>query len=517
MLSKVLVANRGEIALRILRTIREMGIASVAVYSDADASAPYLALADERIRIGPPPAEESYLRIDTVIEAAKSAAAEALHPGYGFLAENPELARRCEEEGIIFIGPTAKTLAAVGDKVRARRTMRSAGIPISEGSEGVLPDETSALEVAEAIGYPIILKAAGGGGGIGMAVVERPDDLPRAYRLAASTSASAFGNPDVLMERYHREARHIEVQILADAHGHTLHMGERECSIQRRYQKLVEEAPSPAVDEETRERIGRVAIDAAEAVDYTNAGTVEFLLADGEFLFNEVNARLQVEHPVTEMVTGVDLVREQLRIAAGEPLPFTQGEVALNGHALECRLYAEDPYADFAPSPGKVVDYRPPGGPGVRVDSGICANGEVSVYYDPLFAKVITHGPSREVAVARMKRALGEFSISGVETNIPLHLLILSDEDFVRGALTTDFVRQRGILEALEKASRAAEASREELVAAVAVAAAARPDLFITAAQGRRLEPSEASAWALAGRRELMGGGAGALHPGRRW
>ncbi len=517
MLSKVLVANRGEIALRVFRTLREMGIPSVAVFSDADAMAPCLGLADEAVRIGPPPAEESYLHIDAILDAARATGADAIHPGYGFLAENAEFARRCEEAGVVFIGPTSETLAAVGDKVQARRTMQAAGIPVSAGSEGALPDEDSALEAAEAIGYPIILKAAGGGGGIGMSVVEAPEDLPKAFRLASSTAASAFGNPDIMMERYHREARHIEVQILADAHGNVVHLGERECSIQRRYQKLVEEAPSPVVDAAARERLGAMAVEAARAVGYHNAGTVEFLQADGEMYFNEVNARLQVEHPVTEMVTGLDLVRHQLLIAAGEPLSFTQADVAFRGWALECRLYAEDPYADFAPSPGTVVDYRPPGGPGVRVDSGICASGEISVYYDPLFAKVITHGPDRDVAIARMKRALGEFAISGVETNIPLHLRILEDEDFLRGALTTDFVKRRGILEALAEASAAAGASREELVAALAVAAAVKPGLFRAPTAGPELETVRASSWALAGRRERMGGDLNAVRPRRRW
>ncbi len=512
MFRKVLVANRGEIALRVLRTCREMDIRTVAVYSEADREAPHVGYADEAYPIGPASASQSYLDLEKVLGAAHTSGAEAIHPGYGFLAENRTFVKRCAEEGITFIGPPHEVMALAGDKISARRAMREAGLPISRGSDGALASAEAALEAAEAAGYPVILKASGGGGGIGMTVVRGPGEMARAFRLTQSSAQESFGRPEVFLEHFHARPRHIEFQIIADAHGHVLHLGERECSIQRRYQKLVEEAPSPALDPEARARMGRRVVEAARSIRYVNAGTFEFLLAEGRLHFNEVNARLQVEHPVTEAITGLDLVELQIRVASGEELPLSQEEVGFRGWALECRINAEDPYEGFLPSPGVVEEYSPPGGPGVRVDSALRRGSRVTTFYDPLVAKIIAHGGNRLAAVARMRRALEELTIGGLRTNIPFHLAVLGDEAFLRGDLSTRFIEERKILEALKRQKDAALLAEREVVAAVAAAfVASRGRLIHEMERGEPL-PAQSEAWAAAGRRELQEGRLGVAH-----
>jgi acetyl-CoA carboxylase biotin carboxylase subunit len=432
-LRKVLVANRGEIAVRIVRACRELGIGSVAVYSEADATAPHALLADEAYGIGPPPSAQSYLRADALIAVARETDCDAVHPGYGFLSERAHFAQAVTDAGLVFVGPSAAAIGAMGDKAEARRRMQAAGVPVVPGTTTPATDADEAGRDAENIGYPVILKAAAGGGGKGMRVVEKPADLARAFEAAASEARSAFGDGSVYIEKYLTGPRHIEMQILADAHGHVVHLGERECSIQRRHQKMIEEAPSPALTPELRAVMGEAAVAAARAVDYCNAGTIEFLYQDGEFFFLEMNTRIQVEHPVTELVTGIDVVQWQLRVAAGEPLAFSQDDVAVNGHAIECRITSEDPTNGFLPATGRVSLLEIPTGPGVRWDSGIHEGSVISLYYDPMLAKLIVHADDRAAAIARMRRALSELNVVGVETSVAFHLRVMQEADFRRG------------------------------------------------------------------------------------
>jgi acetyl-CoA carboxylase biotin carboxylase subunit len=441
MFEKVLIANRGEIALRIIRGCRDLGVRTVAVHSDADRSAAFVLLADEAVAIGPAPSAQSYLVIDRIIDAARSTGAQAIHPGYGFLSENQQFARACADNGIVFVGPPPDAMAAMGEKVPARERMRESGVPVVPGS-GALGDLEESVAAAARIGYPVLIKASAGGGGIGMRVARDEQELRAAYDSARSTAQRAFGNDTIFLERYLEEPRHIEIQVLADAHGSVIHLGERECSIQRRHQKIIEEAPSPVIDAEMRARMGSAAVTAAKAVGYVNAGTVEFIFRDGEFYFLEMNTRLQVEHPVTELVYGIDLVAEQLRIAAGERLTLTQEDVVARGHAVECRINAENYARGFLPSPGQVTGYHEPGGPGVRVDSALVAPGLVSPNYDPMIAKLIVHAPTRDAALDRMRRALLEYVITGIHTNIAYHLAVIDHADFRAGSYSTAFIEQ---------------------------------------------------------------------------
>jgi pyruvate carboxylase subunit A len=442
MLRKILVANRGEIAVRVIRACRELGVPSIAVFSEADKEALFVHLADEAFPIGPAPASQSYLNIQKIIHTAEQCGADAIHPGYGFLAENPSFAAACESEGIKFIGPSSRVLALMGDKAAARREMISAGVPVVPGSSECVSDPERAKVIAREIGCPVIVKPSGGGGGIGMTVAHTEDEVPGALESAQAVARNAFGIGDVYLERYLPDPRHIEFQILADSQGSVVHLGERECSIQRRHQKLLEESPSVVLDAGMRERMGQVAVSAARWVGYEGAGTVEFLWSGGEFYFMEVNARVQVEHPVTEMVTGIDIVKEQIRVASGLPLSVSQDEVTMTGWAIECRINAEDPVNDFVPTPGRIRGYLPPGGPGVRVDSGVYDSYTIPPFYDPLIAKLIVWGRDRSEAVSRMKRALHEYAIVGVKTNIPFHLAVMDNERFVRGELGTHFIEQ---------------------------------------------------------------------------
>ncbi len=442
MFRKVLIANRGEIAVRILRACRALGLATVAVYSEADRRALHVRQADEAYPIGPALARESYLRIDRILDAARQSGADAVHPGYGFLAENPAFAAACQEAGLTFVGPPASAIAAMGDKVAARRLMQEAGVPVIPGTETDLGDAEIVAQAAQ-IGFPLFIKAAAGGGGKGMRLVDRQAELERSLGAARREAMKAFGDDRVYLERAIVGARHVEIQILADAYGHAVHLGERECSIQRRHQKLVEEAPSPAVDGDLRRRMGEVAIRAAAAVGYTNAGTLEFLLdRERNFHFLEMNTRLQVEHPVTEAITGLDLVQQQLRIAAGEPLRLRQEEIAQRGWAIECRITAEDPFNGFLPASGRVIRLFQPSGPGVRVDSGIDEGLEVSLYYDPLLAKLVVWGHSREEAVGRLRVALREYRIVGLPTSLPFHQWLVEEGRFLSGAYDTSFLEE---------------------------------------------------------------------------
>jgi len=440
---KVLVANRGEIAVRIIRALREMGAGSVAVYSDADREALHTRLADEAYHVGPTPASESYLNVERLIEAAKRSGAEAVHPGYGFLAESAPFARAVTEAGLVWIGPHPEAIEAMGSKVESRRIMARAGVPITPGTEEPIVSADSIFEFAAEHGYPVAVKASAGGGGKGFAVAHDKREAESAYSRASREGEAYFGDGSVYLERYLPTPRHVEIQILRDRHGNTVHLGERDCSIQRRHQKLVEECPSPAIDSGMREEMGQAAIHAAEAVGYDNVGTVEFLVQDDEFFFLEMNTRVQVEHPVTEEVTGVDIVQTGIRIAAGEPLPFVQDEISWRGHAIEVRLNAEDAANDFAPSPGVVTVYEEPGGPGVRVDSSLRGPGVVPGAYDPLFAKLIVRGADREDALRRLRRALAEFRVEGIATTLPFHRALLEDEVFISGEYTTGFVAER--------------------------------------------------------------------------
>ncbi|HWW08961.1 MAG TPA: acetyl-CoA carboxylase biotin carboxylase subunit [Candidatus Acidoferrales bacterium] len=439
MFEKVLIANRGEIALRVIRGCRDLGVRSVAVYSEADRGAAFVHAADEAVEIGPAPSAQSYLVGDRILDAARQTRAQAIHPGYGFLSENQAFARACQDAGIVFIGPPPDAMAAMGEKVAARSRMRDSGVPVVPGTDA-LHDVEDAVTSAAEIGYPVLIKASAGGGGIGMRVARDESELRASVDTARSTAARAFGNDTIFLERYVDDPRHIEIQVMADTHGNVVHVGERECSVQRRHQKIIEEAPSPVIDSTQRARMGEAAVTAARAVGYVNAGTVEFIYSRGEFFFLEMNTRLQVEHPVTELVYDVDLVIEQLRVAAGEPLSFSQADVVPRGHAIECRVNAENYAKGFLPSPGQVTAYHEPSGPGVRVDSSLVGPGVVSPNYDPMIAKLIVHGSTRELAIDRMRRALLEFIITGIRTNIPYHLAVLSDADFRAGDYTTLFI-----------------------------------------------------------------------------
>ncbi|HYH44336.1 MAG TPA: acetyl-CoA carboxylase biotin carboxylase subunit [Thermoanaerobaculia bacterium] len=435
-LRKVLIANRGEIAVRVLRGCRELGISAAVVYSEADRASLPVLMADEAHCIGPAPSRESYLRGEAIVELAVRIGADAVHPGYGFLSENAGFARMCREAGITFIGPSPEAMAAMGSKVESRRIMMDAGVPVVPGGRDPLPDLEVAVAAAAEIGYPVMLKAAAGGGGKGMRRVDSPGELAAAYRSARSEAASSFGDDAVYLEKYIVNPRHVEIQVLGDLHGRVISLGERECSLQRRHQKVVEEAPSVAVGPELRRRMGEAAVAAARAVGYSNAGTVEFLLAaDGSFYFLEMNTRLQVEHPVTELVTGIDLVAAQIRVAEGEPLPEAWEDIQPHGHAIEVRLYAEDPYQRFVPSPGVIQRLRWPQGPGIRVDAGVYEGAEVTIHYDPMLAKLIVWAEDRPRALARLERALGELQVEGIRTNVPLFRALLADPDVQSGAL----------------------------------------------------------------------------------
>ena len=443
MFQKVLIANRGEIALRVARGCRELGVRTVGVFSDPDAGAPHVRAVDEAYPLGGTTATESYLRADALIEIARRAGADAVHPGYGFLAENPDFAEACAAGGLVFVGPTPAAMRALGSKTAARTLMRAAGVPVVPGTDEAVSGAEEASRIAGEIGFPIALKAVSGGGGKGMRVVDRADDLPAAFRQAASEAESAFGDGSLYLERMLVQPRHVEVQILADQHGSVVHLGERECSVQRRHQKLVEESPSPAVDADLRARMGAVAVQAAHAIGYTNVGTCEFLLAaGGAFYFLEVNARLQVEHPVTELVTGIDLVHEQLKIAAGQRLGFGQEDIASRGHAIECRVSAEDPANRFFPSTGRIRAVVEPQGPGVRIDGALEVGQEVSLHYDPLLAKLIVWAEDRPSALGRMRRALGEYLVLGVCTTIPFHRWLMEHPAFQAGELDTAFLER---------------------------------------------------------------------------
>jgi acetyl-CoA/propionyl-CoA carboxylase biotin carboxyl carrier protein len=451
MFAKVLVANRGEIAVRVIRALEELGIASVAVYSEIDRDALHVQRADEAYRLGGPTAAESYLNVERILEVAREAGAEAIHPGYGFLAENAGFARACDAAGIVFIGPPASAIEAMGSKTRARELMREAGVPIVPGTTEPVATVEDAREIIGAeIGYPVAVKAAGGGGGKGFRVALSEDDLQAAFEGAAREGEKFFSDPTVYLERYLPDPRHVEVQVLADRQGNTIHLGERDCSVQRRHQKLIEESPAPAVDAALRERIGKIGVEAARAVGYVGAGTIEGLLSeDGEYFFLEMNTRVQVEHCVTEMTTGVDIVKEGIRAAAGESLSVAQDDVVLRGHAIECRINAEDASKNFAPAPGRIGDYREPAGPGVRVDSGVGPGSEITPMYDPMVAKLIVWDADREQATRRMLRALAEYEIEGLKTLIPFHTALLATEQWARGETCRDLVEDRAWLKAL--------------------------------------------------------------------
>jgi len=438
---KILVANRGEIAVRILRACREMDIASVTIYSDADQNALHTKYADEVCHIGRAPAAESYLKIDKIIKAAKDTGAEAIHPGYGFLAENTDFAEACESAGIVFIGPSSQAIKLLGDKIASKKTMGAAGIPVIPGSSGAVKRESEALKTAEQIGFPVLIKAAGGGGGKGMRVVKEPGELPSAMKQAINEAQAAFSNPVVFIEKFLEAPRHIEFQILADNHGNSIHLFERECSVQRRHQKLIEESPSSIMTPELRSTMGQAAVKAVKASAYTNAGTVEFMVdKNRKFYFLEMNTRLQVEHPVTELITGIDIVKEQLKIAAGQTLSLKQDDIKMNGASIECRISAEDPENNFAPSTGRIIEIREPGGPGIRLDSGVYEGFEVPIYYDPLIAKLLVWAPSREEAISRARRALKEYTIRGIKTSIPFHILVMNNTEFIKGDYDTTFI-----------------------------------------------------------------------------
>ena len=443
MFGKVLIANRGEIALRIQRACREMGIRTVVVHSEADRDAKYVKLADESVCIGPAPSNLSYLNVPAIISAAEVTDAQAIHPGYGFLSENADFAERVESSGFVFIGPRPETIRLMGDKVSAKAAMKATGVPCVPGSDGALPeDPKEILRTAKAIGYPVIIKAAGGGGGRGMRVVHTEAALLNAVTLTRSEAQSFFGNPNVYMEKYLENPRHVEIQILADSHKNAVHLGERDCSMQRRHQKIIEEAPAPGIPARHIVRIGERCAEACRRINYRGAGTFEFLYENGEFYFIEMNTRIQVEHPVTEMITGVDLVQEQIRVAAGEKLRFRQRDLNFRGHAIECRINAEDPYT-FVPFPGKISAYHPPGGPGIRVDSHIYQGYTVPPHYDSMVAKVIAYGDTRDQAIRRMRIALSEMSISGIKSNIALHQELMYDAGFIKGGMNIHYLEKK--------------------------------------------------------------------------
>jgi acetyl-CoA carboxylase biotin carboxylase subunit len=488
-IESVLVANRGEIAVRIIRACRELGIRAVAVYSDADRLAAHVLAADAAYPIGPAPSAESYLRAERLIEVARRAGCDAVHPGYGFLAERAFFADLVEQAELTFIGPPASAIAAMGDKTEARRRMLAANVPVVPGATEPVADAAAAASVARELGYPVLLKAAAGGGGKGMRVVRTAAELPRAFTGAAHEAQSAFGDSRLYIEKFLERPRHIEIQVLADAHGNVLHLGERDCSVQRRHQKMIEEAPSPAITAEMRARMGATAVAAARAVGYRNAGTIEFLFLDGEFYFLEMNTRIQVEHPVTELVTGIDLVQWQLRIAAGEPLPFAQSDIAPHGHALECRITSEDATQGFLPSTGRITVLDVPAGPGVRWDGGVLAGSEVSRYYDPLLGKLIVHATDRDAALERMARALAELRIHGVATTVPFHRRVLQEPDFRAGDVNIRYIDDHPEL--------LAHGADERTLRAAAVAAALLEDEARTARASPRIDGGSAgpSGW----------------------
>jgi acetyl-CoA carboxylase biotin carboxylase subunit len=503
---KVLIANRGEIALRILRACHELGISTVAVYSDADRAAPHVLEADEAYRLGLAPASESYLRGDLMLDIARRTHADAIHPGYGFLSENADFAQSCEHAGIRFIGPTASAMRILGSKTNARQAADEAGMPRTPGCVHGLASPEEALDVAAGVGYPVMLKAAAGGGGKGMRAVARPEDLPSAFAEASSEADRAFGSGEVYLEKLIERPRHIEIQILADEHGHCVSLGERECSVQRRHQKVIEEAPSAVIDPALRRRMGEAAVKLALSAGYTNAGTVEFLVDDNrKFYFLEMNTRLQVEHPVTELVTGYDLVHLQIRVAQGEPLPFTQKDVQLRGHAIECRIYAEDPANGFMPSPGRITRLLQPGGPGIREDSGIYEGWVVPMDYDPMLSKLIAYAPTRELAIARMLRALDEYVIGGIRTNLGLFRRILSDPDFRAARLDTGYLDRL-----MAQVPQGPAISSNGTAAIPAVAAAAFFEATKATLNGNaHARPLPAGGWKTAARREAVGQGSG--------
>lgn len=441
-MQKLVIANRGEIALRILRACREMGIKTVAVYSAADRDLKHVLLADESVCIGPAASKDSYLNMPAIISAAEVAGADAIHPGYGFLSENADFAERAEKSGFTFVGPRAETIRMMGDKVEAIRAMQAAGVPCVPGSGGPLDDDAAKnIKIAEKIGYPVIIKASGGGGGRGMRVVRSEGELISSIETTKSEAGAAFGNPEVYMEKFLETPRHVEIQVMADEHGNAVHLGERDCSMQRRHQKVIEEAPAPGITEQQRAEIGEVCVAACKRINYRGAGTFEFLYQDGRFYFIEMNTRIQVEHPVTEMITGVDLVNAQLRVASGERLPWKQEDIKIRGHAIECRINAEHPRT-FLPSPGKVTRFHVPGGPGVRIDSHVYRDYVVPPYYDAMIGKLICHGDNRDAALARMRTALDEVVLEGIQSNIPLHREILMDRGFSNGGVTIHYLEQ---------------------------------------------------------------------------
>ena len=448
MIKKVLIANRGEIAVRIIRACKEMDIETVAIYSEADKESLHVQIADEAYCVGPTISKESYLNLTNIISVAKLTGCDAIHPGYGFLAENADFAELCRECNLIFIGPSPEAISKMGTKDVARDTMKEAGVPIVPGSQGIIKNTEEAIELANQIGYPVIIKATAGGGGKGIRVARHEEELVKGIQITQQEASTAFGNPGVYLEKYVEDFRHVEIQIMADTHGNAIHLGERDCTIQRRLQKLLEESPSPALDEEIRKQMGEAAVKAAVAVDYTGAGTVEFIYEykTKSFYFMEMNTRIQVERPVTEMVTGVDLIKEQILVASGEKLSLQQEEVQFNGWAIECRINAENPAKKFMPSPGKVEMYLPPGGFGIRVDSAVYPGYSIPPFYDSMVAKLIVHGKTREEAIAKMKRALSEFVVEGVHTTIPFHLQLLDHPDFVKGEFNTKFLEEHELV-----------------------------------------------------------------------
>ena len=496
MFTKILIANRGEIAVRIIRACREMGIRAVAVYSEIDRDSLHVRFADEAYPIGPAPARESYLRIDRLIDAAHKAQAEAIHPGYGFLAENDAFAKACEDEKIMFIGPSSEALKAMGDKTVARHMMSNAGVPIIPGTEVAIDSVSEAKKIAKETGYPIMIKAALGGGGKGMRIVREDKELEGAIRGASSEAGSAFGDDRIFIEKYIQEPRHIEFQIMADHYGNIVHFGERECSIQRRHQKVIEESPSTALNEKLRQKMGQTAVRAAQAARYTNAGTVEFLVdKNRKFYFLEMNTRLQVEHPVTELVTRCDLVKEQIKIAAGEQLRFKQEEITLNGSAIECRIYAEDPDNNFYPSTGTIEHLRVPSGPGIRDDGGMYEGCSVSLYYDPLISKLVVWGQDRTEAIARMRRALREYRIVGIKTTIPFCLGVMENKNFVSGSFTTHFIER-------EIGTNVGKPKRDKAeIAALAAALVTHVTQKKASMKPERSKLQAASPWKIEGRR----------------
>ncbi len=460
---KILIANRGEIAIRVMRACREMDIETVGIYSSADTNALHVRYADEAFCVGEAHPSKSYLNIERIIDIAKKSGAEAIHPGYGFLAENYRFAKVCQDEGIVFIGPRSKTIQAMGSKIGSKKLMKSAGVPVLPGTDDGISDIEMAKKVAIEVGYPVIVKASAGGGGIGMQIVDDENALEEAITGSMRIAKSAFGDATVFIEKYLVKPRHIEFQVLADEHGHAVHLYDRECSIQRRHQKLVEEAPSPIMTDELRERMSASALKVAEVSDYTNAGSVEFLYSNGNYYFMEMNTRLQVEHTITEFITGIDLVRQQIAIAAGETLPFEQSDVSIRGHAIECRINAEDPLNNFAADPGKIIRYRSPGGPGIRVDSGIHMGYTIPPNYDSMIAKLCAWDSTRPETIKRMRRAISEYIILGIKTTLPLHYAIMNNQQFIDGNTHTHFLQEEHILKSLDRYKRDEEARMQTL------------------------------------------------------